>query len=80
MLTFLQVLTQTFLRNAKGLKWLYALSSKANTSQYVAAYNDMCWKIKKQRILILKIENIILKPKYVATSSILKKIAVFCLF
>lgn len=47
MLTFLQVLTQTFLRNAKGLKWLYALSSKANTSQYVAAYNDMCWKIKK---------------------------------
>ena len=43
----LQMLTQPLLRNAKGLKWSYELSSKAKRSQYVAVCNDISWEIKK---------------------------------
>lgn len=42
----LQMLTQPLLRNAKGLKWVYELPSKANRSQCEAVYNDINWEIK----------------------------------
>lgn len=71
------MLTQAWLSTAKGQKWLYKLSSKANTSQHVAVYKDVRWEIKKQSTFILQIENIILKPTYVDNSSALKKLPSF---
>lgn len=38
----LKMLAQTFLSKAKGLRCLYEIISKANISQYVAVYNDIC--------------------------------------
>lgn len=47
-ITSLQIGTQILLRNTKGLKGLYEFSRKANRSQYVAVYNDICREIKKE--------------------------------